>query len=437
MATLLTNGLLVDWDPPRVEPGGLRIEAGKIVERGPAVAARPGDESVDCGGAAVLPGMVNGHTHVYSALAVGMPPPTGRAPRNFRDILELVWWRLDRALDEPAVEHSARVAALDALHCGATTLIDHHASPNCIAGSLDALERGLAEVGVRGVLCYETTDRNGVAGRAAGLAENRRYAQRCAARRDGQFAALVGAHASFTLNDDSLAALAELGQSLRLGVHIHVAEDPCDADDAAARGAGPLIDRLARFGLVGPGAIFAHGTHLSAADLERAAAAGVVFAHNPRSNMHNSVGYSPVAAAPGPAMLGTDGIGSDLFAEARTAWLIARHAQASMHPARIFALLAESARRAGEALGVPLGRLDAGHAADVVITDYVPATPMTAENLVGHLLFGLHSGHVRHVLADGDWALRDRRVTTCDEAALRRAAVGTARAMWERMSRLT
>src|SRR4051794_9659106 len=203
MGIVLENAILCDIDPVRVEVGGLRIEAGKIVARG-KVDAQSGDEVIDCGGAVVLPGMVNGHTHLYSALAVGMPSPP-RNPTNFLEILQLVWWRLDRALDAESIELSARIGAIEALKCGTTTLIDHHASPSHIAGSLDLIERGIATAGLRGVLCYEVTDRNGKSGREAGLEENRRWiAKYHGANRSGRFAALSGAHASFTLDEVSL-----------------------------------------------------------------------------------------------------------------------------------------------------------------------------------------------------------------------------------------
>ena len=191
MAIVLTNAILVDIDPIRVEPGGLRLGGNSIVVRGPVTPAA-GDETIDCGGAVVLPGLVNGHTHLYSALAVGMPSPP-RTPKNFHEILQLVWWRLDQALDTGSIETSAVIGALDALRCGTTTLIDHHASPNAIDGSLDLIQRGVAAAGMRGVLCYETTDRHGPAGRQAGLEENERYLRRCAEKRDGRFAGLVGA----------------------------------------------------------------------------------------------------------------------------------------------------------------------------------------------------------------------------------------------------
>jgi putative selenium metabolism protein SsnA len=427
MAIVLRNALLADLDPIGVEAGDLRIESGRIAGRG-NVMANAGDEIVDCAGALVLPGLVNGHTHLYSALAVGMPAPP-RNPRNFLEILQLVWWRLDRALDEQSNEFSARIGALDALHCGTTTLIDHHASPNSIAGSLDQIEAGLAGVGVRGVLCYETTDRNGRAGRDAGLTENRRYLQKCAGRADGRFAALVGAHASFTLENDALDELAQLAERFNNGVHIHVAEDPCD--EAANK--MPLIDRLERHGLLKPGSVFAHGTHLSTNAIERVNAIGVTMSHNPRSNMNNAVGYAPIGRFRGAVMLGTDGIGADMFTEAKHAWFKSRDGGAGISPADVIAMLASAARRASASLGVMLGKLSAGAAADVVITDYVPFTPLTGDNFPGHFIFALGSRDVRHVMVGGQWAIRDRVAVRCDESAVRARATDVARRLWERM----
>ena len=433
MATVLENALLVDIDPVRVEPGALRIDAGRIAQRGRTVDRAGADEVIDCAGAVVMPGLVNGHAHLYSALATGMPLPA-RAPSNFREVLEFVWWRLDRALDAESVETSGRIGALDALHCGTTTLIDHHASPECIEGSLDHLERGIAEVGLRAVLCYETTDRNGRAGREAGIAENRRYLARRRDLRDGRFAGMVGAHASFTLEDETLNELAELADAFSTGVHIHVAEDPCDEQDCRRKRGVSLIDRLADHGILRPASIFAHGTHLDAAAIERVNAVGVTLAHNPRSNMNNAVGYAKVASFRCPIVLGTDGIGGDMFTEAKHAWFKARDAHAAITPGDVLAMLATSARRAAAALGVTLGRLDPGAAADVVVTDYQPATSLTADNLAGHFLFGSGPQHVRHVLVDGRWALRDRTVVTCDERRARRNAVSVASALWSRMT---
>ena len=227
MATFFRDALLVQLDPPRVEAGNLRVADGKIVGVGPDVVAVQGDEIVDCGGAVLMPGLVNGHTHLYSALAAGIPAPP-RQPRNFHEILQFIWWRLDRAHDLESVEMSGLIGALTAIRCGTTTLIDHHASPNAIEGSLSALENGIAAVGCRGVLCYEVTCRNRSTEAKEGLAENERYIRLCQKRADGKFAALVGAHASFTLDNEALAGCVDLAHRSNVGVHIHVAEDPVD-----------------------------------------------------------------------------------------------------------------------------------------------------------------------------------------------------------------
>ncbi|HZZ27058.1 MAG TPA: amidohydrolase family protein [Pirellulales bacterium] len=432
MALVLQNALLCDIDPPRVELGSLRIDGGKIAARG-EVQPAAGDNIVDCGGAVVLPGLVNGHTHLYSALAVGMPAPP-RPPKNFLAILQLVWWRLDRALDEESILTSALMGALQAARCGTTTLIDHHASPQCIAGSLDLVERGLLQVGIRGVLCYETTDRNGRAGREAGLAENRRYLQKCRTNRSGRFAGLVGAHAAFTLEDESLDLSARMAEEFHTGVHIHVAEDPCDEEACRREHGLALMERLERHGLVQPATIFAHGTHLHAAAIERVNAVGLTLAHNPRSNMNNSVGYTPVAKFRAPVMLGTDGIGADMFTEARQAWFKACDAQQGLTPNHVLRMLAASARRASAALGVTLGQLAVGAEADVVITDYVPFTLLTADNLAAHFIFAIGAQHVRDVLVSGDYVQQDRRVVTCNEATACQEAVSVSGRLWERMA---
>src|SRR3954454_2523347 len=203
MPTFFRNALLVQLDPPKVESGNLRVANGRIVEVGADVAASPGDETVDCNGAVLMPGLVNGHTHLYSALATGMPAPP-QPPRNFYEILRFIWWRLDRAHTLESVELSGLVGALAAVRCGTTTLVDHHASPNAIESSLTVLENGIAAVGCRGFLCYEVTDRNRPDEAAAGLAETERYIRLCQKRAAGNFAGMVGAHASFTLDEKSL-----------------------------------------------------------------------------------------------------------------------------------------------------------------------------------------------------------------------------------------
>lgn len=359
------------------------------------------------------------------------------------EILQRVWWRLDQALDAESIETSALVGAIAAARCGTTTLIDHHASPRCIEGSLDRVERGIATVGLRGVLCYETTDRHGVDGRIAGLNENERYLIKLKDSARGQFGGLVGAHASFTLSEQALMRLSELTRKYNVGIHIHVAEDPCDDADCREKYNCSLLERLRN--LLAPDSVFAHCVHLEDEDLEGLrteqlwqrengdAHRLVAIAHNARSNMNNAVGYAPIGIAHDQMMLGTDGIGGDMFAEVRAAWLIARHEHADVSSADIVQMLARSARRASMSLGVTLGKLEPGASADIVVTDYVPATPLTNENAAGHLLFGLHAGHVKHVFVNGQPVVRDRKIVGVNEADVSQAAAAVSTALWRRM----
>ncbi len=438
MPTTFQNATLVQLDPPMVEQGGLRVVEGKINVVGADVKPESGDEVIDCRGAVLMPGLVNGHTHLYSALAAGMPAPP-KTPTNFFDILKYVWWRLDLAHDVQSVRMSGTVGALAALRCGTTTLIDHHASPNAIEGSLSELEGGIAEAGCRGVLCYETTDRNHPNEAQRGLDENERFVILCKKRNNGRFAGMVGAHASFTLNDDSLADCVALAQELNVGVHIHVAEDPCDeAMTRAGYGCG-LFERFRKFGLLDvPDTIFAHGTHLADNDIRAVNQHGTItMAHNPNSNMNNAVGYAPVAKFDRPPMLGTDGIGADMWREARTAQFKSNDAHLPLPFGRPLAMIGESARFASKCLGVKLGVLEPGAEADLVLTRYVPATPLTADNLAGHFIFALGSEFVSDVMIGGEWKLKGGAVVSCDELDVKENSIETSRSLHRRMSEIS
>jgi len=428
---ILRGGIVATLDPPRVERADLRVDGGRIVERAEALAPLPGEDVLEVAGGLVLPGLVNAHTHLYSALARGMPAPSS-PPRTFVEVLERVWWRLDRALDEESVYLSGLVGAIDAARSGTTVLFDHHSSPSAITGSLATLRRAIEEVGLRSVLCYETTDRNGPEGRERGLAENAAFA---AAAGSETTRAMIGAHASFTLGEDGLAAVARLSRETGAGVHVHVAEDRADVEDCRARHGESLPERLARHGLRGPRALWAHCVHLSPDDARAASAAGAWIAHNPRSNMNNAVGYAGFGLG-GRTALGTDGIDEDLLAEARAAFLKMRDGGRGDAFEAALALLVGGHRLAAEAFGLPFGALQPGGPADLVVFDYHPPTELHADNLAGHLLFGLDRSHVAAVLVAGRVVLRDRRLTGVDERAVAARARKAAAQLWGRMQAL-
>ena len=266
-------------------------------------------------GTRTTPGDVNAHTHVYSGLAgFGMPAPSP-PPGSFREILQRVWWRLDRALDERTLRAAARYYVARSLQLGTTVLIDHHESPSFIDGSLDVIADACEELGMRALLCYGATERNGGRDEAGrGLAECRRF---LASNRRALVRGAVGLHASFTVSDRTIAEAGDLARELKTIVHVHVAEDVADVEDAIARGYSGPLERLAAFDGLPPGSVLAHGVHLRLDQVRRTQALGCWIVQNARSNRHNGVGYPRgLDAAPNVA-LGTDGFESDMTEERR------------------------------------------------------------------------------------------------------------------------
>jgi putative selenium metabolism protein SsnA len=428
---LLKGASLAAFDPPLVEKADLRVDGARIVERRPTLVAADGEEVVGLAGHLVMPGLVNAHTHLYSALARGMPAPAV-PPRSFVEVLERVWWRLDRALDEDLVRASALAGAIEAARSGTTLLVDHHSSPAFIRGSLATIRGALEEVGLRSVLCYEVTDRNGEDGRREGTEENLEFQH---AHQSDLTRGMVGAHASFTLSEPALAALADAVHRTGSSLHIHVAEDRLDVEDCRARYNEGVPDRLQRHGLLVARTLLAHCVHLTAPEVEAAHAHGAWIAHNPRSNMNNAVGYAPTAQMR-RAALGTDGVDEDMLAEARAGFLRMREAGRTDAYDAVLQLLAGGHRLASALFGLPFGKLDTGGPADLVVLEYDPPTPLHTGNLAGHLLFGIDRSHVRSVLVAGRWVLRDRHLPGLDVAAARARSQAAAGRLWQRMEQL-
>ena len=392
----ITGGTVVTLDPPAVERRDLVLGTGPRRE-------------LDASGCLVLPGLAIAHTHLYSALARGMPGPA-EPPRSFREILEMVWWRLDAAHDEKSLEASADLALLDAALSGVTAVIDHHESPSFIDGSLDVLARAARSVGVKAALCYGATDRHGAAGASAGLAECER------AIRAG-LTGMVGLHAGFTASDETLASAADLARRTGSWLHVHALEDLCDAGS---------FERLEKAGALGPKTILVHGVHLSPSERARAENAGSWIVHNPRSNMQNAVGYADPRTLGPRVALGTDGMDVDMFTEARVAHLRAREAYGPGGGIDAVALLANAGRLADLVLGERTG--------DWVVLDYDPPTPLSAGNLAGHVLFGLGTRHVRDVVANGEVVVRNRAPVRVDAERIRARAREEAARLWRRMA---
>ena len=419
-------------DPPSIRECDIRIRDGVIREVARRIVSPRKEEVLDLSGAIVMPGLVCSHTHLYSALSRGMPAPK-TPPENFLGILRKVWWKLDEALDEEAIYYSALVGAIESVKLGATTLVDHHASPNCIPESLDLIKHALSRVGMRGILCYETTDRGGMKRRNLGLRENERFIN--ANRKNERFRGAVGAHASFTLVDDSMRRLGELAKHYNTGVHIHAGEDRADVLGAEKAYRIGLVKRLAKFGILRKKSILAHGVHLTKEELSLVDKAGAWMIHSPRSNMNNAVGHAPLQWFGKRSALGTDGFPADMFEEARFGFMRNAETDSGIAFSAIPAMMQGGQRLTSEYFGRPFGAVKKGSPADLIVLDYNPPTPLDRKNLQAHILFGMHASMIRHVMIGGRWVVWNRKPVNIDQDEVREKSRRIAAALWKKMAR--
>ena len=439
---LITGGRVVTWEPEAdlIDDGAVYLAGGQVVAVGTAAelgAAYPDAERLDARGQLIMPGNICAHTHFYGAFARGMAIP-GPAPKDFPESLERLWWPLDPALDEEAVRYSALVCLVDAVKHGTTTLIDHHASPNALEGSLDVIADAVQQAGLRAVLCYEVTDRYGEASAQASIEENVRFIK--AARDYPMLAGTFGLHASLTLSEETLAASADAAEGLGTGFHVHVAEHESDEYDSLARSGKRVVDRLQAHGILGPRSIVAHTVHIDMREAAILRETGTWVTHQPRSNMNNAVGVADVEGMLRlgiPVCLGNDGFSNNMWAEWKTAYLL--HKAWHRNPRRMNGMdVVQMAIHNNAALAgvffpdAQPGLLVPGAAADVILVDYHPTTPLTAGNLPWHILFGFESSMVTSTIAGGKLLMRDRELLTLDEAAIAARAREIVPEVWAR-----
>ncbi|MBT3338145.1 MAG: putative aminohydrolase SsnA [Anaerolineae bacterium] len=440
---LITNANLITWGSENQILTGyaIYIKGDKIHEIAPEaelVQRYPNMTRVDARGQFVMPGNICGHTHFYGAFSRGMAIP-GEAPKDFLQILDKLWWNLDKALLEEDVRSSALVCLVDAIKHGTTTLIDHHASPSFIDGSLDVVADAVTKSGLRASLCYEVTDRDGEAKMQAGIDENVRFIKRLQAQPESRLAASFGLHAGLTLSDatlDKCAAALPSGS----GFHIHAAEGLADQDDSLARSGLRVIDRLEKHGILGGKSIAAHAIHVDAREIEILADTGTWVTHQPRSNMNNAVGVSPVESllrAGVKVGLGNDGFSNTMWDEWKATYLL--HKSANGDPRRMGGYtVKELAIENNAALAkvffpeAPLAEVSVGAFADLIFVDYHPITEMTAGNLPWHILFGFNESMITTTIVGGEILMKDRELLTLDEAEIAAKSREVSASAWKR-----
>ena len=441
---LISHGRVFTFgaDPQYFADGAVLIENDTIRDVGDSTAleqAYPDAERLDANGMVVMPGLICAHTHFYGAFARGMVIP-GPPMKGFTEILERLWWPLDRSLDAEGVRYSALTPQIDAIRYGVTTLFDHHASNRFIEGSLDVIAETVLQTGLRACLCYEVTDRDGPEVAQASIRENVRFLQKTRSQPHPRLAASFGLHAALTVGDATLDQCVAAAESLgEVGFHVHAAEGTADREHSLATYGLRTIDRLAQHGVLGPHSIIVHAIDIDAWEMALLRETGTWVSHQPRSNMNNAVGVTDVPAMLRGNMklvLGNDGFSNDMLEEMRVAYLL--HKAASHDPRTLPAdqlvhfATANNAALAGQFFHRTLGELGPGAAADVILVDYDPPTPLSIDNLPWHMIFGFDGRKVDTTIVGGKILMRHRQIGHLDSERIAARSREVAQQTWER-----
>jgi putative selenium metabolism protein SsnA len=439
---LVGNGKLItrDRNQPYLADGCVVIQDKLIVEVGSTQKVReqyPNAEFIDAKGKLIMPGMINTHMHLYSTFARGMSS-TEAPPQNFVQILERLWWKLDKALTLEDVYYSAMVVLIECIKNGTTTIFDHHASSGAVRGSLFEIAKATKAAGIRSSLCYEVSDRDGSKIMEEGIQENVEFIK-YASSQDDLLSGMFGLHASMTLSDDTLTKCAEANAGAAVGFHVHVAEDAADQMDAEQKYRKRVVERLATFGMVGPKSLAIHCVHINELEMEILQASSANVVHNPESNMGNAVGCAPILTLMEKGIkvgLGTDGYTSDMFESYKVANILHKHHQGNPSVAWGEAptmLFDNNPAIVSGYFSQPIGKLAVGCYGDVIVVDYNPPTELNENNVNGHILFGVSGRAVVTTVINGQVVMQDRQVMNLDEAKVCAKARELSTKLWHRL----
>lgn len=429
--TLGDNGKVLYDHALLIENGLIKKIAKKSEIKGPF------DKVIDARGKAVLPGMINAHMHFYSTLVRGL----GKAApsKNFQEVLENLWWRLDKQLTVEDTYYSTLIMLLNAIRHGTTTLIDHHASPFAVRGSLQEIARAIKETGVRGSLCYELSDRDGDKIAQEGIEENIDFIKYCYENPSDQLKALFGLHASFTVSDQTLQAAIDANRAYGAGFHVHTAEANSDQIATQKMTGKRVVERFKAAGILGPKTICAHCVHINEAEMDMLAETDTIVVHNPQSNLNNAVGIADITKMSQKGILvglGTDAMTVNMLEEVRVA-LWAQHlkhdpSQGFMEAANT--LFSNNAKIVSRYWGdTKLGVLSEGNAADVILVDYIPPTPLNEMTVLGHLIFGISQCVVDTTIARGQVLMENKKLLLdIDEEEISAKSVELTKKLWDR-----
>ncbi len=427
MSLFLKNANYLDWQTLKCTNGHIKVNHGlnegiEFIDEIPPI--NNDDEIIDLKGKLVTHAFACGHHHIYSGLARGMPF-VGSAPNNFLEILQKIWWKLDRKLDLDMIKACAYATAMQSAKAGVSFVIDHHSSPFHIDGALETIAKAFDEVGVGHLLCIEHSDRDGEETRDKNIHATIDYLNKCKDSNNPTYQGMVGMHASFTVGDELLQRSIEIANDFDCGIHLHVAEDLMDESATKQRHGMRVIERLREFGgLNSKKSIFAHCLHLD--EKERSYLCGKdkpFIAVNTDSNLNNRVGiFSGKGLDESQIMMGTDGMYSDMILSCKNHFY-ATHMLENTDMMQVYNRLRNVNRY-----------LQSSWKGDgennLVIFDYDAPTPVTGDNFLGHLFFGLQSAHVQSVISRGEIIVKDRAIVKVDESEVLKFTHAQAERLW-------
>ncbi len=441
MIKLIGNGKLFtrNLDAPYFEDGCVAVSGEKIVDFGTTETMKRvyrNADFYDVDGKVIMPGFINAHQHIYSALARGMSLKNSKVSKNFDQILENLWWRVDRALGLEEIKYSAYATYMDGIRNGVTTVFDHHASYGKIDGSLKCIADVAQELGVRTSLCYEVSDRDGKAKRDLAIKENVEFGKYAKEKNSDMLGAMFGLHASFTLNTDTLEKCASVGSDM--GFHIHVAEGKGDVADSFDKYDMPVVKRLESLGILGNKSIAVHCIHIDESEMDILKETDTMVIHNPQSNMGNAVGAADVIKLNAKGILigmGTDGYTTDMIESLKATNILHKHqtGDPSVCWGEPPAMLFDNNKKIVERfIDGEVGIIEKNALADIIVVDYDPLTPMDGNNLDSHIHFGMMGKNTVSTMINGKMVMKDRVILTADEKEVYAKSRQVAKSFWSR-----
>lgn len=440
---LVGNGRLITKNEqnPYMDDGCVVIEGNVIKEIGKTKEMKEKYsyyEFIDANKKVIMPGLINTHMHIYSSFARGMAVP-GKPSENFMEILENLWWRLDKKLTLEDTKYSAYATYIDCIKNGVTTVFDHHASPFAIEGSLFTIKDVAKDLGIRTNLCYEVSDRDGLKTIDQGIQENVNFIKFAQNDDSDMVKGMFGLHAAFTLSDETLEKCANEMANLDAGYHVHTAEGIDDVIINKEKYNKKVVQRLNDFNILNDKTIAVHCIHIDSEEMELIKENKSFVVHNPESNMGNAVGCAPVVHLLNKGItvgLGTDGYTSDMFESLKVANIIHKHQLRDPRVgwAEAPTMLFENNRKiASKHYKKDLGVLKEGAYADVIVVDYIPHTPLNENTENGHIIFGMTGRSVDTTIINGKVLMKDRILLNIDEESILAKSREMSNKLWDRI----